>query len=132
MIYLAFPMFTAYALNGYAAQKRTVANYLARLLPEPVVKVNAPSASEVTVTEQEGWRMVHILYYIPERRTPDLDVVEDVVPLHNVKVALQAKSRPSRVYLAPQKTDLSFEYADGCAKVTVPEVHGHQMAVFES
>jgi hypothetical protein len=42
------------------------------------------------------------------------------------------KSRPSRVYLAPQKIDLNFEYLKGYAELTVPEVHERQMVVFES
>jgi hypothetical protein len=132
VIYLAFPVFTAYALNSYAPQKWAVANCISRFLPNPLVRVEAPSTAEVTVTEQPGRRIVHILYYSPERRTPDLDIVEDVVPLHNVKLGLRANSRPSSVYLAPQETNLNVDYVHGYAEITIPAVNGHQMVVFES
>ena len=27
----------------------------------------------------------HILHYVPQRPTPDLDLVEDVIPLHDIR-----------------------------------------------
>ena len=131
VIYVAFPVFTSYARNSYLAQKQTVANCIKRFLPDPLVKVQAPSSAEVAVTEQSGQRVVHILYYSAERRAPDLDIVEGVIPLHNVKLALRADRRPQRVYLAPQKDDLTCDYGQGYAEVVVPQVNGHQMVVFE-
>jgi hypothetical protein len=38
---------------------------------------------------------------------------------------------PSSVYLAPDREELAFEIRDGYAHVTVPEMKGHAMVVFE-
>jgi hypothetical protein len=132
VIYVAFPVFESYALNSYSAHKQLVSMLLGRLLPAPRVKVNAPSTAQATVTEQEGRRIVHLLHYPAERRAPDLDVVEDVIPLHQVKLALRTDRRPQRVYLAPQRTALNFDYSEGYARTEVPTVNGHQMVAFES
>jgi Hypothetical glycosyl hydrolase 6/Beta-galactosidase trimerisation domain len=131
VIYISFPIFESYALNSYAPLKLIVANSISRLLPEPLVKLEGPSTAEVTVTEQEGRRIVHLLHYPAERRTPDIDIVEDVIPLFQVKLALRTERRPQRVYLAPQRTSLNFDYSGGYARTVVPSVFGHQMVVFE-
>ncbi|HEX5481235.1 MAG TPA: hypothetical protein VFZ08_01260, partial [Terriglobia bacterium] len=132
VIYIAFPIFESYALNSYSVAKQMVANCIARFLASPLIKTSAPSTAEVTVTEQPGRRIVHVLHYPAERRAPDLDVVEDVIPLARVRLALRMEHSPSRVYLAPQKEDLKLSYAEGYAHVIVPEVNGHQMVVFEA
>ncbi|MGD0499340.1 MAG: alpha-amylase family protein [Bryobacteraceae bacterium] len=132
IIYIAFPIFESYANNAYRVHKLLVRNCLRRLLPDPLVKADLPSTAEATVTEQGGKRIVHLLHYPASRRCPDLDVVEDAIPLANVKIALRTAKEPSRVYLAPQRRSLRCAFADGYAQVVVPSVQGHQMVVFES
>ena len=36
-----------------------------------------------------------------------------------------------RVYLAPQRQSLKFEFNEGYAEAVIPSVQGHQMVVFE-
>ncbi|MCC7498853.1 MAG: alpha-L-fucosidase [Bryobacterales bacterium] len=131
LVYFAVPIFRVYAQHGYPVYRDLVANCIGRLIGDPLVKAELPSTAQVTLTEQKGRRILHILHYIPERRSPDLDIVEDVIPLNNVNVAARVPGRPSKVYLAPQRQDLPCEYAEGYARVTVPVVTGHQMVVFE-
>jgi hypothetical protein len=132
IIYFAVPIFRNYARHGYAVYRQLVSNSIQRLMPGPLVKADLPTTAQVTMTRQQGRHILHVLHYIPERRSPDLDVVEDVIPLNNVKLAARLAQRPSRAYLAPQKVNLPVEYRDGYAHVTVPVVVGHQMVVFES
>ena len=68
---------------------------------------------------------------MPERRGLEFDTIEDVIPLHQVRVGLRAADRPARLYLAPDGQDLPFEYADGRVWCTVPRVDGHAMLVIE-
>ena len=102
------------------------------MLPDPLLKAEVPSTAEATVTEQSGRRIVHVLHYPASRRAPDLDIVEEAIPLANVKIALRADKAPVRVYLAPQRQSLKFEFTNGYADVVVPLVDGHQMVVFET
>jgi hypothetical protein len=132
IIYFAVPIFRTYFRNGYSVYRQLVGNSIRRLIGDPLVKAELPTTAQVTMTEQRGRCILHILHYIPERRSPDLDIVEDVIPLNNVVVEARLAKRPAHVYLAPQKQNLRFEYAGGYARVTVPVVNGHQMVVFES
>jgi hypothetical protein len=131
IIYISFPVFRAYAENSYLMQKRLVRNCIRRLLPDPLVKTDAPSTAEISVTEQKGRRIVHLLHYPAERRCPDLDIVEDVIPLSNLKLELRMDKAPQKVYLAPQRQSLKVDYANRYAQVVVPSVQGHQMIVLE-
>jgi len=131
LIYISFPVFSGYANNAYEVQKLLVRNCIQRLLPNPLVKTDLPSTAELTVTEQNGRRILHVLHYPAARRAPDLDIVEEVIPLSNVNIALRTDQKPKQVYLAPQRHTLKLDYNDGYASIVVPSVQGHQMAVFE-
>jgi hypothetical protein len=74
--------------------------------------------------------MVHLLSYVPELRGK-CQMVEEPVVLHNVKVAMRLAQKPERVYLAPDKTPLEFQTSGNYVEVTVPEINGYGMLVFE-
>ena len=135
VIYFAHPIFGMFQRHGPKVYKQFVLNSLALLLPQPMLKTNAPTTAQVTITrqERENRHIVHVLHYIPERRPNDMDVIEDALPLHDVALSfcLRLHAAPARAYLAPQGTALAVSYADGYASVVVPEVVGHQMVVFE-
>jgi len=124
-------VFSGYANNAYEVQKLLVRNCIERLLPNPLVKTDLPSTAELTVTEQKGRRIVHVLHYPAERRAPDLDIVEEAIPLPNVNIALRTDQKPKQAYLVPQRHTLKLDYNDGYASIVIPSVQGHQMAVFE-
>jgi hypothetical protein len=131
VLYIAFPVFENYARNGYAPHKMLVRNCIEQLMPNPMLRVQAPSTAEVTVTEQPGRKMIHLLHYPAERRGTDIDVVEDVIPLFNIPLSVKASRRPRQVYLAPGLQMLPWSFEGGYVKLTVPEVHGHAMVVVE-
>jgi hypothetical protein len=129
--YIPYPIFSAYAAHGNYPYRLLVAALLNRLLPAPLLCVAAPTSTEATVMRQKNRTIVHLLQYCPERRTNKLDLIEDIVPLHNVPVSLQLERAPKSVYLAPDRDPLAFSYRQGRCDVTVPEVRGHAMIVFE-
>ncbi|MDQ3809170.1 MAG: beta-galactosidase, partial [Chloroflexota bacterium] len=138
VIYVAAPVFAAYARQAYPISRQLLSSYLALLLPTPLVRASLPTAGQVTLLEQpDGRRVAHLLYYVWQRRAPDLDVLEDVVPLHDVDLVARTRQPSRRVYLAPQGQDLEFAVAaipgthDQTVSTRVPLVAGHQMVVFE-
>jgi hypothetical protein len=132
LIYIAAPVFRMYANYGYQFHRLLIGNCIARLLANPLVRSNAPSTAHITVTEQTGRKIVHVLHYAPERRAPNQDIVEDVISLVNLKLSLRSEAPPKQVYLAPQKKSLAVSFRDGYAHAVVPSVEGHQMIVFET
>lgn len=129
--YIAYPIFSAFANHGNYPYRLLVRNILHHLLPDPLLRVDAPTSTEATVMRQGRRTMVHLLQYCPERRAGKLDIVEDIVPLANVALSLKLARKPGKVYMAPEQTDVEFQYADGRVNLRVPEVKGHAMVVFE-
>lgn len=129
--YIAAPIFGAYARHGNIPYRLLVRNLLEKLLPDPLLRVAAPAATEATVTRQPNRTIVHLLHYTPERRTDRLDLIEDVIPLFDLRLSLKMERSPKRVYLAPQEVAVAFEHLAGRVNLRVPEVCGHAMIVFE-
>jgi hypothetical protein len=70
------------------------------------------------------------MYAVPIRRGAT-EVIEDIVTLSDVDVALAVDAEPARVYLAPSREELSFDYSDGKVRFTVPEVEMNQIVAVE-
>ena len=133
MAHISHPAFIAYHLDAQVPVRQLLANVLDRLLPEPLVRApGLPSFGRATVTAQANRRMLHLLSYVPEKRGPNTDMIEEPIQLRNVEVSLRANGRePSSVYLAPERVELPWEHRDGYVHVTVPEMSGYAMVVFE-
>ena len=74
---------------------------------------------------------MHLLYAHTTVRGENTEVIEDTVPLYNVKCSVKYSKKPSRVVLQPQNKEIAFEYVNGEVKFTVPEVDIHAMVVIE-
>jgi hypothetical protein len=87
-----------------------------------------------TLTQQaapDRW-LVHLLHYIPQRRATELEIIEDIIPLHQVKVSLHLP-RPARQVLLQPGGEIPLETweANGRLEFVVPEVRGHQIVAIE-
>ena len=130
-VYIASPIFGAYRRHGSRAYRQIVQACLAALVPERAITAGLPTSGQVTLLRQGKNLVAHLLYYVPERRTRDIDIIEDVVTLPDVALHVRTGKLPEAVYLAPQRQRLNWGYRDGVASVGVPELRGHQMVVFE-
>lgn len=129
-IYFMHPLFTQYYENAPRWCRTLLRNAIDLLLPpaERVVGTDGPSTLLVCVNDQPRHkrRIVHLLHYIPERRGQQFDVIQDIVPLHDVAIDL-AVDKPRHVKLVPGGETLDFTAADGRVRFTVPRLHGHAM-----
>ena len=128
-IYFANPIFTEYDALAPNWEKRMFLNALDMLLPAPLVRHAGPTTMQVTINEQaaENRWVVHMLHYIPERRSQHIDIIEDVIPLYRVKVALRAPRPVRGIACVPQMEGLAFESNGGYVEFVVPKIEGHQM-----
>ncbi|WP_029192472.1 beta-galactosidase trimerization domain-containing protein [Paenibacillus harenae] len=139
-IYLAWNVFEEYATKGSLVLKEAVRFALDKLLAEPTVQTNLPAQGIVTLRKQERqnrW-INHLIYASPVRRGSSVEIIEDIVPIHNVNVTIRVPAPVKRVYLAPQGTDIPFvqqqsDAASGLSAVsyTVPVLECHAMAILE-
>lgn len=134
VLYVAFPLCRAYRRTGNRVYRTLLANALDALLPERLIQTSLPSSGQATLLRQparDDRAIAHLLYYVAERRAPQLDIVEDVVTLRDVALTVRPGFAPSRVYEAPGSADLPFTASGGAVSVMLREMTGHAMVVFE-
>ncbi len=130
--YIGWKVFEDYATKGALILKEVVLYAIERLLGDDrLVRVTLPDRGVVTVTQQPGRKIVHLLFAHTCVRGKGIEVIEDAVPLHDVQVALRVGHAPSRVLLAPEGTALPFTYEGGRVCFTVPKMVLHQMISVE-
>jgi hypothetical protein len=96
------------------------------LLPEPLVRHQGPSTLVTTLNEQraEQRAVLHLLHYIPERRSQEIDVIEDVIPVYGIGVSLRLDRGVAVIRLAPEGESCPVLLQGGRVRFTVPEVRG--------
>jgi hypothetical protein len=130
-ITISVPLFSAYGKYGNLPYRQLLRNCLDRLLPEPLVRDDGPSYLETTVVQAGKRTIVHLLSFLPARRTPTLDLIEDQLPLIEMPISIKLAQAPRRAFLAPSERELPVEYRDGRAHVRITLLDGHGMVVFE-
>lgn len=132
-IYFAHPIFTTYQMYHPAWCRKIFYNAINMLLPEPVLRHNGPSTLEVDLMEQPKERrlILHLLHYIPERRSEFIDSVEDVIPLYHVEVKIKTEKALKQAVLVPEEKIIPMWEENGYNCISVPEIRGHQMVSFQ-
>jgi hypothetical protein len=132
VIYFANPIFSEYNTVAPRWEKQLFLNALELLLPDPLVRHNGPTTLQVIVNEQsaENRWIIHLLHYIPERRSQEIDTIEDVIPLYNVKISIRLPKIKS-VICVPEQGPLPYQQEEGRVEFVLPQLAGHQMIVLE-
>ena len=129
LIYFAHPIFRQYNRNAPNWCKRLLLNALDMLMPDPLVRHSGPTGMLTALNEQpELSRLaLHLLYYVPERRGQDFDVIEDILPVYDVAVSVKLPGPVGSVRSVPNGEDLDFIEAKGRLNLTLPKLEGHQI-----
>jgi hypothetical protein len=140
VIYVAWAIFKAYYASNPTVYRDLLERLIGRLVPQPVLRATLPHGGEATLFRQNRTALpclttnrlvAHLLYYVPERRGNGPLIVEDVVPLRDVRLSVRCAQEPARACLAPQGENLPVAWDGTYAHVVVPEMCGHQMVVME-
>jgi len=128
-IYFAHPIFGLYNAWSPLWCKTLLLNAVDMLLPEPLLRHDGPSTVMATVNEQAAERrwVVHLLHYVPERRGRELDVIEDVIPLHELNVSVKVPGPVRSVRRVPDGEGLDFRQDGGRVDFLLPRLEGHAM-----
>lgn len=132
-IYFSHPIFTIYDMRAPLWCKQLFLNALDILLPNPMLRHYGPSTLLTTLNEQskeKRW-ILHLLHYIPERRSQTIDIIEDVIPLYNIKISINATEDVKNVMCVPENQSLEYEIKDDRVEFTLPKLEGHQMVSIE-
>lgn len=132
IIYASWNLFEDYATRASLVSREAVAYCIKYLLGDSItLKTNLPAQGITTVMKQKDRYVNHLLYASPVKRGEKIEVIEDIVPVHNIKVSLNVKEKIKKVYLAPQQLEIPFNYENGRVCCEIDTVNCHQMVVFD-
>jgi hypothetical protein len=129
--YIGWDIFKGYGVYGDLHQKEIVDYVIKRLMGDDFsVNAELPDKGIVSLTQQGSRKIVHLLFAHTTIRGDDTEVIEDVVPIFNIKVCVKSE-KPNKVILVPENSELNFTYENGKVCFTVPKVLIHQMISIE-
>ena len=142
--YLAHPIFTLYRGYGAVAYKEYALKVIDSLLDgDKSIETNLISSGRVTMRLQpeQKRRVVHVLHAEKVSRggkldfaqgvggIPSLEVIEEISPLHDVRLSIRAGVPISKVTLEPQGVSVLFSENKGRIELKLDTVLCHQMVV---
>lgn len=143
-IYIAWNMFEDYGTVGSIPTKEVLLYALNRLVKDKTIEIDLPAQGIVTLMHQKcrNRYVNHILYASPVKRGARIlnssasdivsfEVIEDILPLNDIKVKVRIPHKIKGVYLAPQMSDVVFLQEDDMISYTVPHMECHQMVVMD-
>ncbi|MFA6960392.1 MAG: alpha-amylase family protein [Opitutaceae bacterium] len=137
--WFAHDIFTCYRQIGQPLYRDFVAAAIDHLLGGKLPAVTSlPSDGRFNLLEQAAEKryIAHLLYAPKSVRGASetkgwtqrsLEIIEDLIPLHNVKVELRAPRRIKTARLVPAGEPLTFTQIDDVVTFTVPEFTAHAM-----
>jgi hypothetical protein len=138
--YFAHNIFTSYRQLGQPLYRDLVADAINALLSERAVSFEKlPSQARAALTRQDEYSryVLHLLYATPVKRGADtarfaapetcVEIIEDIVPLHDVQCAVHVPETVKAVKLAPSGESLEYSQENDEVRFTVPKLLCHQM-----
>ncbi len=132
VILLAHDLDLQYRAQGMRLHRELFFNGLALLRTDPLVEVELPSMGRINLLHQPDDRryVLHLLYATPIQRG-EVQVIEDLIPLHNIPVSLNLPLDIKRAYLVPSGIPLDLKADSGKVSMVIPEMTGHTAIAIE-
>ncbi len=131
---LAHPLFSIYRQNGSVVLRQFLEKTIALLLDgKRIVSSNLPSVARCTVTTdpQAHRDIVHLLYAPMVKRGGNTEIIEDLIPLSDIRLAVRTEHPVKSVRIVPDGETLDFSVENGCCRFTVNHFTCHAMIALE-
>jgi hypothetical protein len=146
ILYIAHPVFTLYRGFGAVAYRQYIAKALDLLMgAEPRLRCNLPSTGRVSLMRQDDRNrtVLHLLHATPINRggamtlaggtvsgaVKSFEVIEDLVPFHDLEVRLEMDRPVARVTVEPEGRELPFEQDGNAVVLRLDKFVCHAMLV---
>jgi hypothetical protein len=135
--WFAHDLFSRYRQYGQPLYRDYFEAALRHLFPSGLpVESNLPSGARVGVMEQPKQKrlIVHALFASPTSRggqphewIPKMEIIEELIPLHQVALQVQVPRKIRSARLVPEGTPLAFTQDNGSVSFVLEKLVGHQM-----
>ena len=133
IVYVAHPLATAYNRIGSLYHREYLMNALGLVYCGSVCAVDGlGSQGRVTMIRQadKSRYCINMTYAVPARRGK-AEVIEDIMPVYNIKVKLKVNEEIKRIYLGVTGEEIEMERNGSEISFTIPTLHCHTTVVAE-
>lgn len=131
VVYMAHSLPKQYSLFGSLFHKMYFMLALKLVYSGPVLEVSGlGSQGRCTMISQENRYCINMMYVSPVKRGR-AEIIEDILPVYNIKCILKTNKKIKRVYLGITNENLDFIQEHGKITFTVPKLVCHTSIVVE-
>lgn len=134
VIYFAHPVFEIYYKNSARWCKSIIKDAIEMLLTDKLVNHNGPSTVVTTINRQDEDKrdILHILNYIPEKRSEDICIIEDVIPLYNIDFKVfVGEQNVKNIQKVPEQKNIVYQQKGNYVVFKLDEIKGHEMVCIQ-
>lgn len=127
VVYMAHPLCRLYCRYGNQLFREMLVRALLSVYT-PVFHIDLPSAGRarlISQKEENNRYVFHAAYASPVRRGR-VELIEDIVPLYDIKTEVSVSEKVKDVILQPQGEKIPFTQNDGVLKFSIPKIYSHQ------
>ncbi|MCC6819645.1 MAG: alpha-amylase family protein [Verrucomicrobiota bacterium] len=119
-------------LGNRADTARGFLNDLTRqLFPGPLVEVSGSSDVDVAVNRLNGRLAINLVNTAGPHADVQSPIHDTIPPVGPLQLVVRTPGKPSRISLEPGGDSLPFDYQNGTAQFTVPQLDIHRIVVIE-
>lgn len=133
VVYMAHPMASAYIKLGSLYHREYFMNALRLVYSGGTYEVEGlGSQGRVTMIRQadKSRYCMNMTYAVPVRRGA-AEIIEDMMPVYNIKVTLKVKENIKRIYFGVSGEEITAERNGDKISFMIPELHCHTTVVVE-
>ncbi|HBE02311.1 MAG TPA: hypothetical protein DC049_07525 [Spirochaetia bacterium] len=139
IIVFAHPVFSMYRISGQMLFRNMVRCALRLLLGEMQFESNMPSTARMSYMRQNNRLLLHLLNAVPVSRGGNgdwpmekaIEVIEDCIPLHEIKISVAVPLKVKRVYNITGNTELEHTQKNNRVFFTLPYMEHHALIMME-
>lgn len=128
-IYMAHPHLTQYQLNAPRWCKQLVGGAIDALLGKQIFKTDGPTHLFTAINDQadQSRYVAHVLNYIPQLKSEQVEIVEDIIPLHDLSITLNMPKKITKATLVPQGIEVAITDTDAGQVIKLDKLNNKQV-----
>ncbi|MFN6016596.1 MAG: hypothetical protein ACK49N_03385, partial [Verrucomicrobiota bacterium] len=132
VITFAQPLLAAYLHTGYHAHRTLLRNAFEKLLPERMLRTDAPGQLEITLGKKEGKLILQMLPFIADRRDRNsFESLNEPISIGGFSITLNLGSEISKIHDPITGSEVKFRNATQGLRFRPKPVREHTLLVIE-
>jgi hypothetical protein len=134
VIYFSHPIFRIYRKNCAKWCKEIMKDAIELLLRDKLITHNGPATLITALNEQpdKNREVLHLLHYITEKRSEDIYIIEDIIPIYNTEFKIYVGDKNIKCIKAIDKhQDIHFQRLDKSVIFNLDKIEGYKVISIE-